>query len=139
MGRRLASEGKEVRSKVLRKFQLVGIGVSSYVQAGCTIETSIHETSSEEHLPIESKVKYMYRINPQGYQACVVEVEVEAYKWGRSAVGGVRRQECRERGGGGSTLQGAGLAVLGRQYKHEALVYNIFYCRGESIPCGNES
>jgi hypothetical protein len=39
----------------------------------------------------------------------------------------MRQQECREQGGGGSTLQGAGLAVLRRQYKHEALVYN---CNG---------
>jgi hypothetical protein len=78
MGRRLASEGKEVRSKVLREFQSIRIGASSYVQVGRTIKTSIHKTSSEECFPTESKVKYMYRINPQGYQACVVEVEVEA-------------------------------------------------------------
>jgi hypothetical protein len=54
-------------------------------------------------------------------------------------VEGARQQECREQGGGRSTLQGAGLAVLGRQYKHEALVYNIFYHQGESISCGSES
>jgi hypothetical protein len=54
-------------------------------------------------------------------------------------VEGARRQECRERGGGGSTLQGAGLAVLGRQYKHEALVYNVFYHQGESISHGIKS
>jgi hypothetical protein len=78
MGRRLASEGKEVRSEVLRKFRLVGIGVSSYAQVGCTIETSIHETSSEEHFLIESKVKYIQGINLRGYQTCAVEVEVEA-------------------------------------------------------------
>jgi hypothetical protein len=78
MDRRLASEGREVRSEVLRKFRLVGIGASSYAQAGRTIETSIHETSSEECFPIESKVKYIQGINPQGYQTCAVEVEVEA-------------------------------------------------------------
>jgi hypothetical protein len=49
---------------------------------------SIHETSSEEHFPIESKVKYMYRINPRGYQACVVEVEVEAIQIGAWRSGG---------------------------------------------------
>jgi hypothetical protein len=43
---------------------------------------------SEEHFPIESKVKYMYRINPQGYQACVVEVEVEAIQIGVWCSGG---------------------------------------------------
>jgi hypothetical protein len=59
MGRRLASEGREVRSEVLQKFRLIGIGVSSYVQVGRTIETSIHETSSEEQFPIESEVKYI--------------------------------------------------------------------------------
>jgi hypothetical protein len=78
MGRRLASEGKEVRSKVLWKFRSVRIGLSSYVQAGCTIETSIHKMSSEECFLIESKVKYIQGINPQGYQTCAVEVEVEA-------------------------------------------------------------
>jgi hypothetical protein len=78
MGRRLASEGKEVRSEVLREFRLVGIGASSYAQAGRTIETSIHETLSEECFLIESKVKYIQGINPRGYQTCVVEVEVEA-------------------------------------------------------------
>jgi hypothetical protein len=78
MGRRLASEGKEVRSEVLRKFQSAGIGVSSYMQVGRTIETSIHEMSSEERFLIESKVKYIQGINPQGYQTCAVEVEVEA-------------------------------------------------------------
>jgi hypothetical protein len=88
MGRRLASEGKEVRSEVLRKFQCIGIGVSSYTQVGHTIETSIHEMSSEECFLIESKVKYMYRINPQGYQACVVEVEVEAIPIGAQCSGG---------------------------------------------------
>jgi hypothetical protein len=88
MGRRLASKGKEVRSEVLRKFRLIGIGASSYTQVGHTIEMSIHETSSEEHFPIESKVKYMYRINPQGYQACVVEVEVEAIQIGAQRSGG---------------------------------------------------
>jgi hypothetical protein len=64
MGGRLASEGKEVRSEVLWEFRSVGIGASSYTQVGRTIKTSIHEMSSEEHLPIKSKVKYMYRINP---------------------------------------------------------------------------
>jgi hypothetical protein len=64
MGRKLASEGKEVKSEVLRKFQSIRIGVLSYAQAGCTIETSIHKTSSEEHFPIESKVKYIQGINP---------------------------------------------------------------------------
>jgi hypothetical protein len=54
-------------------------------------------------------------------------------------VEGARQQECMEQGGGRSTLQGAGLAVLGRQYKHEALVYNVFYHQGESVSCGNES
>jgi hypothetical protein len=44
-----------------------------------------------------------------------------------------------EQGGGGSTLQGADLAVLGRQYKHEALVYNVFYHWDKSISCGSES
>jgi hypothetical protein len=78
MGRRLASEGKEVRSKVLREFRSIRIGASSYVQAGHTIETSIHETLSEERFLIESKVKYIQGINPQGYQTCAVEVEVEA-------------------------------------------------------------
>jgi hypothetical protein len=78
MGRRLASEGREVGSEVLWKFQSIRIGASSYVQAGCTIKTSIHETLSEEHFPIESKVKYIQGINPQGYQTCAVEVEVEA-------------------------------------------------------------
>jgi hypothetical protein len=78
MGRRLASEGRGVRSEVLRKFQSIWIGASSYVQAGHTIEMSIHETSSEERFPIESKVKYVQGINPQGYQTCAVEVEVEA-------------------------------------------------------------
>jgi hypothetical protein len=43
---------------------------------------------SEEHFPIKSKVKYMYRINPQGYQACVVEVEVEAIQIGAQCSGG---------------------------------------------------
>jgi hypothetical protein len=52
--------------------------VSSYVQAGRTIKTSIHETSSEECFLIKSKVKYIQGINPQGYQTCAVEVEVEA-------------------------------------------------------------
>jgi hypothetical protein len=88
MGRSLASEGKEVRSKVLWKFRSIRIRVLSYVQAGCTIKMSIHETSSEEHFPIKSKVKYMYRINPQGYQACVVEVEVEAIQIGVWRSGG---------------------------------------------------
>jgi hypothetical protein len=88
MSRRLASEGREVRSEVLQKFRSVGIRASSYAQAGCTIEMSIHETSSEEHFPIESKVKYMYRINPRGYQACVVEVEVEAIQIGAWRGGG---------------------------------------------------
>jgi hypothetical protein len=78
MGRRLASKGREVGSKVLQKFQSVRIGASSYTQAGCTIKTSIHKMSSEECFPIESKVKYMQGISPQGYQTCVVEVEVEA-------------------------------------------------------------
>jgi hypothetical protein len=59
MGRRLASEGKEVRSEVLQKFRSIGIGVLSYAQAGHTIEMSIHETSSEEQFPIESEVKYI--------------------------------------------------------------------------------
>jgi hypothetical protein len=59
MGRRLASEGKEVKSEVLQKFRSIGIGVSSYTQAGRTIETSIHKTSSEEQFPIESEVKYI--------------------------------------------------------------------------------
>jgi hypothetical protein len=59
MGRRLASKGKEVRSKVLQKFQSIRIRALSYVQAGRTIETSIHETSSEEQFPIESEVKYI--------------------------------------------------------------------------------
>jgi hypothetical protein len=58
------------------------------MQAGCTIKMSIHETSSEECFLIESKVKYMYRINPQGYQACVVEVEVEAIQIGVQHGGG---------------------------------------------------
>jgi hypothetical protein len=53
-----------------------------------TIKMSIHKTLSEEHFPIESKVKYMYRINPQGYQACVVEVEVEAIQIGVQHSGG---------------------------------------------------
>jgi hypothetical protein len=88
MGRGLASKGKEVRSEVLQKFRSVGIGASSYAQAGCTIKMSIHEMSSEEHFPIESKVKYMYRINPRGYQACVVEVEVEAIQIGVWCSGG---------------------------------------------------
>jgi hypothetical protein len=78
MGRRLASEGKEVRSEVFQKFQYVRIGALSYVQVGHTIKTSIHKTLSEEHLLIKSTVKYMQEINPQGYQTCVVEVEVEA-------------------------------------------------------------
>jgi hypothetical protein len=78
MGRRLASKGKEVRSEVLREFRSVGIGVLSYAQAGRTIETSIHKTSSEERFLIESKVKYIQGINPRGYQTCAVEVEVEA-------------------------------------------------------------
>jgi hypothetical protein len=64
MGRRLASKGKEVRSKVLQKFQCVGIRASPYTQAGCTIEMSIHETLSEECFPIKSKVKYIQGINP---------------------------------------------------------------------------
>jgi hypothetical protein len=59
MGRRLASEGREVRSEVLQKFQSIRIGASSYAQAGHTIETSIHETSSEEQFPIKSEVKYI--------------------------------------------------------------------------------
>jgi hypothetical protein len=59
MGRRLASKGKEVRSEVLQKFRSIRIGASSYVQAGRTIETSIHEMLSEEQLPIESEVKYI--------------------------------------------------------------------------------
>jgi hypothetical protein len=59
MGRRLASEGKKVKSEVLRKFRSIRIGVSSYVQAGHTIETSIHETLSEEQFLIESEVKYI--------------------------------------------------------------------------------
>jgi hypothetical protein len=59
MRRRLASEGKEVRSKVLQKFRLVGIGALSYTQAGHTIKTSIHEMLSEEQFPIESEVKYI--------------------------------------------------------------------------------
>jgi hypothetical protein len=59
MGRRLASEGKEVKSEVLWKFQSIRIGVLSYTQAGCTIKMSIHETSSEEQFLIESKVKYI--------------------------------------------------------------------------------
>jgi hypothetical protein len=88
MGRGLASEGKEVGSEVLQKFQLIGIGALSYTQVGRMIKTSIHETSSEERFPIESKVKYMYRINPQGYQACVVEVEVEAIQIGARRSGG---------------------------------------------------
>jgi hypothetical protein len=33
--------------------------VSSYAQAGHTIEMSIHEMSSEEQFPIESEVKYI--------------------------------------------------------------------------------
>jgi hypothetical protein len=78
MGRRLASEGKEVRSKVLQKFRSVRIRASSYAQVGCTIEMSIHETLSEECFLIESKVKYIQGINLQGYQTCAVEVEVEA-------------------------------------------------------------
>jgi hypothetical protein len=78
MGRRLASEGREVGSKVLQKFQSVGIRALSYVQVGCTIKMSIHEMSSEECFPIESKVKYIQGINPRGYQTCAVEVEVEA-------------------------------------------------------------
>jgi hypothetical protein len=88
MGRRLASEGKEVGSKVLRKFPSIGIRALSCMQVGHTIETSIHEMSSEEHFLIKSKVKYMYRINPQGYQACVVEVEVEAIPIGLQHSGG---------------------------------------------------
>jgi hypothetical protein len=88
MGRRLASEGKEVRSEVLWKFRSIRIRALSYVQAGHTIEMPIHETSSEERFPIESKVKYMYRINPRGYQACVVEVEVEAIQIGVRHSGG---------------------------------------------------
>jgi hypothetical protein len=88
MGRRLASKGKEVRSEVLQKFRCIRIGALSYMQAGCTIEMSIQEMSSEEHFLIESKVKYMYRINPQGYQACVVEVEVEAIPIGVQHSGG---------------------------------------------------
>jgi hypothetical protein len=52
--------------------------VLSYVQVGHTIKMSIHETLSEECFPIESKVKYIQGINPQGYQTCAVEVEVEA-------------------------------------------------------------
>jgi hypothetical protein len=59
MGRRLASEGKEVRSEVLRKFRSIRIRVSSYTQAGHTIETSIHKMLSEEQFPIESEVKYI--------------------------------------------------------------------------------
>jgi hypothetical protein len=78
MGRRLASEGKEVRSEVLQKFQSIGIGASSYAQAGCTIKMSIHDMSSEECFPIESKVKYIQGINPRGHQTCAVGVEVEA-------------------------------------------------------------
>jgi hypothetical protein len=39
----------------------------------------------------------------------------------------------------GLHYRGAGLAVLGRQYKHEALVYNIFYHQGKSVSCGIES
>jgi hypothetical protein len=88
MGRRLASEGREMGSEVLQKFESVRIGTLSHVQAGCTIEMSIHKTSSEEHFLIKSKVKYMYRINPQGYQACVVEVEVEAIQIGVQHSGG---------------------------------------------------
>jgi hypothetical protein len=34
MGRRLASEGKEVRSEVLREFRSVGIGTSSLRAGG---------------------------------------------------------------------------------------------------------
>jgi hypothetical protein len=49
---------------------------------------SIHEMSSEECFLIKSKVKYMDRINPQGYQACVVEVEVEAIQPGAWCSGG---------------------------------------------------
>jgi hypothetical protein len=79
---------KEVESEVLWEFRLVGIGALSYVQAGRTIKTSIHKTSSEEHFLIKSKVKYMYRINPRGYQACVVEVEVEAIQIGAQCGGG---------------------------------------------------
>jgi hypothetical protein len=59
MGRRLASEGKEVKSEVLQKFRSIGIRASSYMQAGHTIEMSIHEMSSEEQFPIESEVKYI--------------------------------------------------------------------------------
>jgi hypothetical protein len=59
MGRRLASEGKEVKSEVLQKFRSIGIRASSYAQAGRTIETSIHKTSSEEQFLIESEVKYI--------------------------------------------------------------------------------
>jgi hypothetical protein len=29
--------------------------------------------------------------------------------------------------------------VLRRQYKHEALVYNVFYHWDESVSCGNKS
>jgi hypothetical protein len=78
MGRGLASEGKEVRSEVLWEFRSLRIGASSYTQAGHTIKTSIHETSSEERFLIESQVKYIQGINPRGYQTCAVEVEVEA-------------------------------------------------------------
>jgi hypothetical protein len=59
MGRGLASEDKEVGPEVLQKFQYVGIRALSYVQVGCTIKMSIHETLSEECFPIKSKVKYM--------------------------------------------------------------------------------
>jgi hypothetical protein len=59
MGRGLASKGKEVKSEVLRKFRSIGIGALSYVQVGRTIETSIHETSSEEQFPIKSEVRYI--------------------------------------------------------------------------------
>jgi hypothetical protein len=59
MGRRLASEGKEMRSKVLQKFRSIGIGALSYAQVGHTIKMSIHETLSEEQFPIESEVKYI--------------------------------------------------------------------------------
>jgi hypothetical protein len=78
MGRGLASKGKEVRSEVLWEFRSLGIGALSYVQAGHTIKTSIHETSSEECFLIESQVKYIQGINLRGYQTCAVEVEVEA-------------------------------------------------------------
>jgi hypothetical protein len=54
-------------------------------------------------------------------------------------VEGTRQQECREQGGGRSTLQGTGLAVLRRQYKHEGLVYIVFYYWDESVLHGDES